>query len=228
MEIRANELEGLRERLLSFILDARRVEAASLLEDAAADLGNARTISEILEPTLRIIGESWSNRDFSLAQAYVAGKVAEDFLEGLAAKHLRPLALSGSEGGIAVLGNAEDDFHGLGRRMVSAFLRVAGWEVVDLGNDVLAERIVEEAVRAQAQVIGISAMMLTNAKNIRKVRRELERRGLSDRIKLAVGGAVFVMRPELVEEVGGDGSSATAMEAPLLFSRLRASTEPGE
>jgi methylmalonyl-CoA mutase cobalamin-binding domain/chain len=175
-----------------------------------------------------LIGESWSNRDFSLAQAYVAGKVAEDYLEGLAAKHLRPLALSGSEGGIAVLGNAEDDFHGLGRRMVSAFLRVAGWEVIDLGNDVLAEHIVQEAIAARAQVIGVSAMMLTNAKNILKVRKELELRGLSGRIKLAVGGAVFAMRPELVEEVGGDGSSATAMEAPLLFSRLRASLEPGK
>jgi methylmalonyl-CoA mutase cobalamin-binding domain/chain len=228
MEILPNDMEGLRGRLLSLILGAQRVEAASLLEDAAAQLGNARTIGEILEPTLRLIGESWSNRDFSLAQAYVAGKVAEDYLEGLAAKHLRPLALSGSEGGIAVLGNAEDDFHGLGRRMVSAFLRVAGWEVIDLGNDVLAEHIVQEAVAARAQVIGVSAMMLTNAKNILKVRKELEVRGLSGRIKLAVGGAVFAMRPELVEEVGGDGSSATAMEAPLLFSRLRASLEPGK
>lgn len=127
---------------------------------------------------------------------------------------------------VAVLGNAEDDYHGLGRRLVSAFLRVGGWKVVDLGYDVLPEAFVDAALREGARVIGVSAMMLTNAKNILRVRKEIDRRGLSSSLKLAVGGAVFVMRPELVAEVGGDGSADTAMEAPALFERLAAATLP--
>ncbi|MEI6877096.1 MAG: hypothetical protein WCL50_18435, partial [Spirochaetota bacterium] len=42
--------------------------------------------------------------------------------------------------GKAVIGNIEEDFHGLGRRLVASFLRTSGWEVHDLGNDVAAER----------------------------------------------------------------------------------------
>jgi methanogenic corrinoid protein MtbC1 len=127
--------------------------------------------------------------------------------------------------GVAVLGNAEDDYHALGRRMVGTFLRVEGWQVVDLGNDVLPAAFVDAAEESGAKVIGVSAMMLTNAMNIAKVREELERRNLGGRIKLAVGGAVFAMRPELVAEVGGDGTSATAMDAPALFEALAAEAE---
>jgi methanogenic corrinoid protein MtbC1 len=124
--------------------------------------------------------------------------------------------------GTAVIGNAEDDYHALGRRMVGTFLKIAGWEVVDLGNDVLAPTFLDKAEESGATVIGVSTMMVTNARNIIKVREEIERRSLAGKIKLAVGGAVFVMRPDLVAEVGGDGTAPTAMEAPDLFARLQA------
>jgi methanogenic corrinoid protein MtbC1 len=58
-------------------------------------------------------------------------------------------------------------------------------------------------------------MMLTTARNVLGIREELDRRGLSDSIRLAVGGAVFRMRPELVAEVGGEGTAVNALDAPL-------------
>jgi methanogenic corrinoid protein MtbC1 len=63
-------------------------------------------------------------------------------------------------------------------------------------------------------------MMLTTAGNIRDLRTELDSRGLSGKIRLAVGGAVFKLRPELVDEVGGDGSAPSAIQAPALIERL--------
>jgi methylmalonyl-CoA mutase cobalamin-binding domain/chain len=215
----------LQERLFGLILEAKRDEALALLRAAKAESGGIATLKELLEPVLRRIGERWSIDKISLAVAYVAGKVAEDFIA-----EILPDASPGGGGAgepagagkVAILGNAEDDYHGLGRRIVAAFLRVAGWRVVDLGNDVLPEAFADAAVAERASVIGVSAMMLTNALNIKKLREELDRRGLSGRVGLAVGGAVFVMRPDLVAEVGGDGTVATAMEAPELFERLSA------
>ena len=143
------------------------------------------------------------------------------FRERLGVKLPRPTRL-GSFRGTAVLGNAEDDYHALGRRMVATFLRLEGWKVHDLGNDVLAATFVDEALATGASVIGVSAMMLTNAHNILRVREELDRRDLSGRVGLAVGGAVFALRPGLVNEVGGDGTALTAVDAPSLFDRLAA------
>jgi len=211
-------------RLYSLILDARRAEAVALLDEALRAEGFDSIVSNYLEPVLRTIGERWSHDSVSLAQAYVAGKVAEDMLLRFEAGE--PSASARPIRGVAVLGNAEDDYHGLGRRMVGTFLRLSGWSVSDLGNDVLPGLFVDEALRTGASVIGVSAMMLTNARNIVAVREELDKRGLAGRIGLAVGGAVFALRPGLVREVGGDGTAASAVEAPALFDKLAAERSP--
>ena len=90
----------------------------------------------------------------------------------------------------------------------------------DLGIDVEAKTFVDRAEMAGAKVIGVSAMTFDTAANIRGIRSEIDKRGLKGRIQLAVGGAVFRLRPELVEQVGGDGTAADALYAPALFARL--------
>ena len=59
-------------------------------------------------------------------------------------------------------------------------------------------------------------------------RPERDRRGLSGRVKRAVGGGVYVVGPGRVAEGGGDGTAATAMDAPALFGRLAAEAAEAE
>lgn len=219
------ELQAFRQILFDLVLRAERERAVDLLLEHAAHSGFQSAVSDALEPVLERIGDEWFLERISLAQGYVAGKVAEDLLTA-AASNGGDLLLDVK--GPVVLGNIEDDFHSLGRKMVSVFLRAAGWKVVDLGNDVLPGVFVDQAVAHGARVIGVSAMMLTTAENIRGLREELDSRGLSGRIRLAVGGAVFKLRPELVREVGGDGTSPSAIQAPALFDRLWAGEPDGE
>jgi methanogenic corrinoid protein MtbC1 len=210
--------------LYQLILLARREEAGALLSKVVAETGYSATLRDLLEPALFMIGDRWAADGLSLAQGFVAGKIAEDFLE-LGKDFWKWDDSAGTSDGcvarIAVMGNVEDDYHVLGRSMVVSFLRIKGWKVVDLGCDVCAKDFVDQADKSGACVIGASAMMLTTARNVLGIREELERRGLSDRIRLAVGGAVFRMRPELVAEVGGEGTATNALDAPPLFDRLR-------
>lgn len=210
--------------LYQLILMARREEARVLLSKAVAELGYSATLGDLLEPALFMIGDRWAADGLSLAQGFVAGKITEDFIE-LGKDFWLSTELAGDVDSrvprIAVMGNVEDDYHMLGRSMVVSFLRIKGWKVVDLGCDVGARDFVDQAVKAGACVIGASAMMLTTARNVRGIREELDRRGLADSIRLAVGGAVFRMRPELVAEVGGEGTASNALDAPPLFERLR-------
>lgn len=210
--------------LIESIRRADRDQANALLDAWGAEHGYERLLTEVLEPTLVLIGEQWrSFESFSLAQAYMAAKITEDTLVKIADRASRPAVDQPGKGPV-VIGNVEEDFHALGRKMVGTFLRAEGWQVHDLGNDVLPEMFVDKAVEVGARVIGVSAMMLTTAHNIRRVRDEIERRGLTGRIQLAVGGAVFLVMPGLVDEVGGDGTAANAIEAVQLFDRLWASS----
>jgi methylmalonyl-CoA mutase cobalamin-binding domain/chain len=205
--------------LIGLILKGEREQANTLLDDYAASHDYRAVMSDVLEPVLEEIGSNWDQENISLAQAYVAGKVAEDILMKIYSSSKDSAAIE-VENGPVIVGNIEDDYHSLGRKLVSLFLQSAGWEVIDLGNDVTAKEFVDRAVETGSRVIGVSAMMYTTAENIKRVRDELEKRNLSGKIQLAVGGAVFKFRPELAQEVGGDGTVMNGFQAPKLFSEL--------
>ena len=215
-----------RTTLMGMIGAADRPGARVLLNAWAEEHGYGRLIGEVLEPVLREIGEQWEREGTSLAVGYVAGKVAEDAMT-LVQAHKGSIRPAETMKGPVVVGNIEDDFHALGRRILVTFLQTDGWVVHDLGNDVPATDLVDKAVELGARIIGVSAMMYTTAVNIKAVRTEIDARGLTRSIQLAVGGAVFVLRPELVQEVGGDGTARNAVGAPALFAELweRASSD---
>jgi methanogenic corrinoid protein MtbC1 len=217
-------MESYIEALFQSMLNADRKTAAEVIEKAlATGFAPERVLMEILDPALARIGVQWANKSISLAQGFVGAKIAEDTLARCSPDH--PL-LPDIELPPVVIGNIEDDFHSLGRRMVSSFLRAAGWQVHDLGNDVLPEHFLEKAIEVGAPIIGASAMMHTTALNIRKLRDLIDHNHLTSKIKLAVGGAVFIWRPELVNDVGGDGSASNAAAVNALFRSLL-STPPG-
>jgi methanogenic corrinoid protein MtbC1 len=203
--------------LLEAIIGGEKGLADNILEKWAKENGYRSAIVEVLEPALEQVGRLWDQEKISLAAGYLAGKVAEDILNKAIVHEQNDLPHKGT----AVIGNIEDDYHSLGRKLVGIFLSAAGWKVIDLGNDVTPSEFVDAALAHDAQVIGASAMMHTTAVNILGVRKEIEARQLGDRLKLAVGGAIFKVRPDLVQEVGGDGTAANAVDAPALFDRLK-------
>lgn len=211
--------------LLVTMLNADREAAAAVVTQALqAGVPPGLVIIEILDPALQHIGKMWEQETMSLAQGFVAAKIAEDTMLRCAPDATEQQFSKGA----VVIGNIEDDFHSLGRRVVGIFLTAAGWQVHDLGNDVLAEQFLEKALEVDAHIIGASAMMQTTALNIRKLRDLIDSRGLQNRMKLAVGGAVFNWRPELVAEVGGDGSVPNAIAVDALFRQLQAATHQEE
>ena len=142
-------LESRRETLYSLILDAEREEALGLLLEHAGAHGFQATVNDLLEPVLERTGEAWHLENLSLAQGYVAGKIAEDLLVAAAESGGDlPLDIKGP----VVLGNVEDDYHSLGRKMVAVFLRAAGWKVIDLGNDVTPQDFVAAALEHDARL----------------------------------------------------------------------------
>jgi methanogenic corrinoid protein MtbC1 len=207
------------EALAHLINEGEKDAAVKMLLDWANQSSYKDVIFNILEPLLVEWGKLWMQGKLSLAHGYLSGKVAEElFMHASSNKEF--ITAKQQNKGTVVLGNTEDDFHPLGRKLVHIFSQASGWNIIDLGNDVPAETFVEKAIEHNASIIAVSAMMFTTAKNIEKIRKELDTQSLTGKIQLAVGGAVFKLRPGLVADVGGDGTANNAIEAPALFDSL--------
>lgn len=206
-----------RKQCLEAILNSDRDLANEIIDKWIEGNGYDNILSEILDPVLEELGNLWKVQlDVSFAQVYVSAKIAEDII----VKVLDNTSQEACSKYKIVIGNIEDDFHSLGRRLVATFLTSSNWDVVDLGNDVTPEEFVDTALAHHAKIIMVSAMMYTTAQNIKLLRDEIDRRGLKDKIMLAVGGAVFNLRKELWQEVGADGTSRNAIEANILAKEL--------
>jgi 5-methyltetrahydrofolate--homocysteine methyltransferase len=119
--------------------------------------------------------------------------------------------------GTIVLGTVAGDLHDVGKNLVGIMLKGAGFDVVDVGTDVPAERFVETAVASGASVIGLSALLTTTMVNMQPVIELVERRGLRGTVRTIVGGAPLT--EAFAREVGADGYGFDAANA---VQRVRA------
>ncbi len=90
--------------------------------------------------------------------------------------------------GKVVIGSLKGNVQGLGKDIVAATLRAAGFHVVNLGVDVTPEKFVKTAIRENAQIIGISISMEETIPYLKDVVDLLKKENLRDTIKIIIGG----------------------------------------
>ena len=126
---------------------------------------------------------------------------------------LRPaIKASGRESeakGSIVLGVVEGDVHDIGKNLIKMMFDVAGWTVHDLGKDVPLDKFVEEQIRTDSEIVGLSALMTTSMVAMQEIVKKLKEKNPNVRIML--GGAPIT--PEIVEMYGADGYAESARTA---------------
>ena len=169
-------------------------------------------VGEILDNGLiggmSVVGELFRKHDIFLPEVLLAARAMQRGVD-----LIKPL-LAGEEIpsiGTVVIGTAHGDLHDIGKNLVGIMLKGAGFDVVDLGNDVTAERFVDTAVESGARVIGISALLTTTMSSMRGVVDLLRERGLTGEIHTIVGGAP--VSKEFADEIGADAYGYDAASA---------------
>jgi trimethylamine corrinoid protein len=120
--------------------------------------------------------------------------------------------------GTVVITTVKGDLHSIGKNIVATVLETNGFNVVDLGVDRGALQIIEAAEKANADAIGLSALMSTTMpaqKEVIDALRELNQR---DKYRVIVGGGPVTQ--EWADEIGADGFGEDAVQAVELLKRL--------
>lgn len=174
--------------------------------DAGTDAGK---ILDAMVETMGVVGDKFQKNEIFVPEMLVAALTMKK-----AVAVLKPHLSTGSIGasGKFIIGTVLGDLHDIGKNLVALMVESAGFEVVDLGVDVPADKFVE-AIRENpdCKVVGISALLTTTMEAMKNTVEAIIAAGLHDQVKILVGGAPITA--EYAAEIGADAYSADAGSA---------------
>jgi 5-methyltetrahydrofolate--homocysteine methyltransferase len=164
---------------------------------------------------MNVVGEKFRVHDIFLPDVLLAARAMYAGMD-----RLKPLLIKEDipSAGKVVIGTVQGDLHDIGKNLVGIMLRGAGFEVIDLGNDVPPRKFVETAERENAAVIGLSALLTTTMPVMRSVVELVREKDLAGKVKTVIGGAP--VSKEYAEEIGADAYGYDAANAVVVVRKL--------
>ena len=159
-------------------------------------------------PAMEQIGVKFKNNEIYIPEVLIAARAMH---AGMAI--LKPI-LSKSSTSVAakvIVGTVKGDLHDIGKNLVVMLLEGGGFEVVDLGIDVSADRFVEAIRTHQPNVVGMSALLTTTMREMKSILEAIQEAGLRGKVKAIIGGAPVTER--FAKEIGADGYAPDAASA---------------
>ena len=191
----------------------------AILDEVKKALADGEQPEEIINnhliAAINEVGELFDKKKYFLPQLISSANTMK-----LAIEHLEPLLARSDKEAKAtlVVATVEGDIHDIGKNLVVLMLKNYGYHVIDLGKDVPAETIVDTAMKEDAKVIGLSALMTTTMMRMKDVVELAKEKGCT--AKIVIGGAAIT--ESFADEIGADGYSKDAAECVRLVERLLA------
>ena len=196
------------------VLKGMKEEAGLLARRMLETMEPMTLVSEHLIPALDEVGARYERGQIFLPQLMNAAAASGAAFEEV--RRATPPAQASDEGGPILLATVEGDIHDIGKNIVRAVLENTGYRVVDLGRDVKAERVAEEARRRGARIVGLSALMTTTVPGMERTIRMLREAGVT--APVIVGGAVLTA--EYAARIGADYYAKDAKQCADIVRRL--------
>lgn len=154
-----------------------------LVEKAVAE-GNVQEALKACQGGMEEVGKRFEEGEYFVGDLIFAGEIMVGAMD-----IMKPALADGSSGqyGKMILCTVKDDLHDIGKNIVKAMLEAGGFEVVDLGIDVSAEKIVETVKAENIKIVGLSGVLTLALDSMRNTVRAIKEAGLDD-VKIIIGG----------------------------------------
>jgi 5-methyltetrahydrofolate--homocysteine methyltransferase len=154
-------------------------------------------LENALIPAMSIVGDKFSRKEIYVPQMLMAAKAMNS-----AMSHLKPFFQSGEtkRKGKFIIGTVSGDLHDIGKNLVAMMIEGGGWEVIDLGVDVSADKFMKAIEANPDAIIGLSALLTTTMENMRKTVEIIKAKYPAS--KILVGGAPVTM--DYCTRIGAD------------------------
>lgn len=180
------------------------------LEITKAAIAEGTAAKEILDNGLiagmDIVGARFKRNEVYIPEVLISARAMKMAMEVLEPE----LVKAGVEPvGTLCIGTVQGDLHDIGKNLVAMMLKGAGFEVIDLGVDVEPEIFVEQVIAANAQLIGMSALLTTTMPGMEKTIKAVKEADIG--VKVMIGGAPVTQ--DYADRIGADGYAPDAASA---------------
>ena len=206
------ELQGLTDAIVAGNLN----DAVSLSKQALDSGVDPKTIiSDYLIKGMEIIGARFGEGKAFVPNLLMSARAMKGCLD-----LLKPM-MQGDNSiscGKVVIGTVKGDLHDIGKNLVASMFEGSGFEVINLGINVDADKFVKAVVDNDADILTLSALLTTTMGYMRDVIKAVEDAGIRDKVKIMVGGAP--LNEAFAKEIGADVYTADANEAVIVAKKL--------
>lgn len=166
---------------------------------------------------IRQAGELYEQEEYFLPDLVCAADAMKAALEVLD-EALKKAGTQEVGGKTVMLATVQGDVHDIGKTIVGAMMTANGWNLVDLGQDVPNEEVIQAVEEKRPDILGLSALLTSTMEEQKEVIRLLQEKGLRSQIKVLVGGAP--VNQEWADRIGADGYAESAVSAVKLAQEL--------
>ena len=197
------------ERIQEAVISGKRklaVEYTQNALDQGADPQNI--INRYLIPGLNIVGEKFEKKEIFVPEMMMAAKSMQACVD-LVTPLLEKQEGAGGLGTI-VLGTVFGDLHDIGKNLTKLLLETSGFQVIDLGENVPAQKFVDAARENNAHIVGLSSLLTTGDPHVEETIHAIKNSDLAGRVKVICGGAALTLK--FVEACGADAHARDAAD----------------
>ena len=198
--------------LKSAVIKGFKGKAALITRELIKTLSAAEIAQNELVPALDEVGKEYEANRIFLPGLLMSAEAAKSAFEEI--KKAQGTAVS--NGHTVILATVEGDIHDIGKNIVKLLLENYGFEVCDLGMNVLPQLIADKAAELNAPIVGLSALMTTTLPAMEKTVSLLREKCPS--AKTIVGGAVLT--PEYAKKIHADFYAKDAAETVEISRRI--------
>ena len=193
--------------LLDAIVKGMKEESAKCARKLLKTQNSLDIINEYIIPALDKVGDGFEKNKIFLPQLLMSADSAKAAFDEIKA-HMIVSGNSQVKGEKIIIATVEGDIHDIGKNIVKVLLANYGFDVVDLGKDVKCETVLDETIRNDAKLVGLSALMTTTVPNMEKTIKLIHE---NTDAKVFVGGAVLTK--DYAKMINADWYAKDAMES---------------
>ena len=200
--------EEFKSELQQAIIRGFKEKAGEITEMLLKTVKPLDIVSDEIIPALNIVGKGFENKTVYLPQLLMSAEASKNAFEKIK-NYMNKNEERTTQKGNFVIATVHGDIHDIGKNIVKLLLENYGFDVTDLGKDVLPLDIVNAVVENKSKIVGLSALMTTTVPSMEETIKLLREK--APWCKIVVGGAV--LNKEYADKIGADKYAKDAMEA---------------